>query len=407
MYYQTHTLPNGLRMIHLPMAGTVSYCGFTINAGTRDELSREFGMAHFVEHMLFKGTLRRKAWHILNRMESVGGELNAFTTKEETVVYSIFLNTHFERAMELLGDLAFNSQFPEMEMEKEREVILDEINSYKDNPAELIYDEFENLLFDGHEIGHLTLGTTETLQRFTPDDGRSFMNRLYTPSNMVFFSTGSVDFSKIIRWGEKYLGDIIISDSAISTRKSPNNYRPIRKIENMDTFQAHVIIGNRAYNLYDKKKYALVLLNNILGGPCMNSKLNLALRERHGYVYTVESTFTPYSDTGVFYIYFGTGPKKVDKCVSLIHKVLTDIRNNALSAVQLSAAKKQLIGQICVDTDNHENVALGLGKSFLRFDKYDSIQEVCQRVEEITVSDVLTAANEILDDSSLSSLIFN
>lgn len=406
MYYQTHTLPNGLRMIHLPMAGTVSYCGFTINAGTRDELSREFGMAHFVEHMLFKGTLRRKAWHILNRMESVGGELNAFTTKEETVVYSIFLNTHFERAMELLGDLVFNSQFPEMEMEKEREVILDEINSYKDNPAELIYDEFENLLFDGHEIGHLILGTTETLQRFTPDDGRSFMNRLYTPSNMVFFSTGSVDFSKIIRWGEKYLGGII-SDSAISTRKSPNSYRPIRKIENMDTFQAHVIIGNRAYNLYDKKKYALVLLNNILGGPCMNSKLNLALRERYGYVYTVESTFTPYSDTGVFYIYFGTDPKKVDKCVSLIHKVLTDIRNNALSAVQLSAAKKQLIGQICVDTDNHENVALGLGKSFLRFDKYDSIQGVCQRVEEITVSDVLTAANEILDDSSLSSLIFN
>ncbi len=393
-------------MVHLPTVGTVSYCGFTINAGTRDESSHEFGMAHFVEHMLFKGTQRRKAWHILNRMESVGGELNAFTTKEETVVYSIFLNTHFERAMELLGDLVFNSRFPEMEMEKERDVILDEINSYKDNPAELIYDEFENLLFKGHEIGHLILGTTETLQRFTPDDGRAFMNRLYTPSNMVFFSTGSVDFSKIIRWGEKYLGGIM-SDSAVSARKSPDSYQPVRKIENMDTFQAHVIIGNRAYNLYDGNKYALVLLNNILGGPCMNSKLNLALRERHGYVYTVESTFTPYSDTGVFYIYFGTDPQKVDKCVSLTHKVLTDIRDNALSAVQLSAAKKQLIGQICVDTDNHENVALGLGKSFLRFGKYDSVQEICRKIEKITASDVLAAANEILDVSSLSSLIFN
>ncbi len=406
MHYQLYTLQNGLRMVHLPTVGTVSYCGFTINAGTRDESSHEFGMAHFVEHMLFKGTQRRKAWHILNRMESVGGELNAFTTKEETVVYSIFLNTHFERAMELLGDLVFNSRFPEMEMEKERDVILDEINSYKDNPAELIYDEFENLLFKGHEIGHLILGTTETLQRFTPDDGRAFMNRLYTPSNMVFFSTGSVDFSKIIRWGEKYLGGIM-SDSAVSARKSPDSYQPVRKIENMDTFQAHVIIGNRAYNLYDGNKYALVLLNNILGGPCMNSKLNLALRERHGYVYTVESTFTPYSDTGVFYIYFGTDPQKVDKCVSLTHKVLTDIRDNALSAVQLSAAKKQLIGQICVDTDNHENVALGLGKSFLRFGKYDSVQEICRKIEKITASDVLAAANEILDVSSLSSLIFN
>lgn len=406
MSYQIHTLRNGLRMVHLPMPGTVSYCGFTINAGTRDEFSHEFGMAHFVEHMLFKGTQRRKAWHILNRMECVGGELNAFTTKEETVVYSIFLNTHFERAIELLGDLVFNSRFPEVEMEKERDVILDEINSYKDNPAELIYDEFENHLFDGHEIGHLILGTIETLQKFVPDDGRAFMNRLYTPPNMVFFSTGSVDFSKIIRWGEKYLGTVM-SDVAAPVRKSPESYRPIRQIESMDTFQAHVIIGNRAYNLYDDKRYAMVLLNNILGGPCMNSKLNLALRERHGYVYTVESTFTPYSDTGVFSIYFGTDPKKVDKCVELVYKVLADMRNNALSAAQLSAAKKQLIGQVCVDTDNHENVALGLGKSFLRFEKYSTIQEVCRKIESVTASDVMSAANEILDESFLSSLIFN
>ncbi|HIU55071.1 MAG TPA: insulinase family protein [Candidatus Gallibacteroides avistercoris] len=405
MYCQTYTLPNGLRMIHLPVPGSVSYCGFTVNAGTRDEFSREYGMAHFVEHMLFKGTHRRKAWHILNRMESVGGELNAFTTKEETVVYSIFLNTHFERAVELLGDLVFNSRFPEAEMEKEREVILDEINSYKDNPAELIYDEFENLLFDGHEIGHLILGTTETLQRFTSADGRSFVNRLYTPSNMVFFSTGSVEFSKIVRWGEKYLGGIA-SDTAVSAREKPGRYQPVRRTEQMDTFQAHVIIGNRAYDLYDDKRYAMVLLNNILGGPCMNSRLNLALRERHGYVYTVESTFTPYSDTGVFSIYFGTDPQKVDRCVALVYKVLSDIRKNSLSSMQLSSAKKQMIGQVCVDTDNHENVALGLGKSFLRFGRYSSVQEVCRKIEAITSSDILEVANEVLDEASLSLLSF-
>lgn len=405
MYCQTYTLPNGLRMIHLPVPGSVSYCGFTVNAGTRDEFPREYGMAHFVEHMLFKGTQRRKAWHILNRMESVGGELNAFTTKEETVVYSIFLNTHFERAVELLGDLVFNSRFPEVEMEKEREVILDEINSYKDNPAELIYDEFENLLFDGHEIGHLILGTTETLQQFSSGDGRSFVNRLYTPSNMVFFSTGSVEFSKIVRWGEKYLGGIV-SDTAVSSRKKPGRYLPVRQTERMDTFQAHVIIGNRAYDLYDDKRYAMVLLNNILGGPCMNSRLNLALRERHGYVYTVESTFTPYSDTGVFSIYFGTDPQKVDRCVALVYKVLADIRKNSLSSMQLSAAKKQMVGQVCVDTDNHENVALGLGKSFLRFGRYSSVQEVCRKIEAITSSDILEVANEVLDEASLSLLSF-
>ncbi len=405
MYCQTYTLPNGLRMIHLPVSGSVSYCGFTVNAGTRDEFSREYGMAHFVEHMLFKGTQRRKAWHILNRMESVGGELNAFTTKEETVVYSIFLNTHFERAVELLGDLVFNSRFPEVEMEKEREVILDEINSYKDNPAELIYDEFENLLFDGHEIGHLILGTTETLQQFTSDDGRSFVNRLYTPSNMVFFSTGSVEFSKIVRWGEKYLGGIA-SDTVVSRREKPGRYLPVRQTERMDTFQAHVIIGNRAYDLYDDKRYAMVLLNNILGGPCMNSRLNLALRERHGYVYTVESTFTPYSDTGVFSIYFGTDPQKVDRCVALVYKVLAYIRKNSLSSMQLSAAKKQMIGQVCVDTDNHENVALGLGKSFLRFGRYSSVQEVCRKIEAITSADILEVANEVLDENTLSLLSF-
>ncbi len=406
MHYQTHTLPNGLRMIHLSTPGTVSYCGFTINAGTRDEFPREFGMAHFVEHMLFKGTQHRKAWHILNRMESVGGELNAFTTKEETVVYSIFLNTHFERAMELLGDLVFNSRFPETEMEKEREVILDEINSYKDNPAELIYDEFENHLFEGHEIGHLILGTTETLEKFTPVDGQQFMQRLYTPSNMVFFSTGPTEFSKIVRWGEKYLGSIV-RDTHAPDRKAPQTYHSVRQTENMETFQAHVIIGNRAYDLYDKKRTAMVLLNNILGGPCMNSRLNLALRERHGYVYSVESTFTSYSDTGVFSIYFGTDPKNVDKCMGLISRTLAELRNTSLSSLQLHAAKKQLVGQICVDTDNHENIALGLGKSFLRFGKYDSTQDICQRIEAITAEEMLEAANQVLDDASLSSLTFN
>lgn len=406
MHYQSYTFPNGLRIIHLPTHSSVSYCGFGVNCGTRDEASGEFGMAHFVEHMLFKGTEKRRSWHILNRMESVGGELNAFTTKEETMVYSIFPERHIERAVELLSDLVCNSQFPEGEMEKELDVILDEINSYKDNPSELIYDEFENHLFEGHQIGHYILGDEEQLELFTPEWGLRFLQTQYQPANMVFFSMGATDFKKIVRLLDKYME----SRPALSNphqRVKPENYTPFGITRKMETFQSHAVIGSRAFAMHDDRRPALVLLNNILGGPGMNSRLNLMLRERHGYVYNVESAYTAYTDTGVFSIYFGTDPKNMDKCLNLVHKELRRFCDQSLTSLQLHSAKKQLMGQMEVGTDNFENTALAMAKSFLHFNTFHSMDEAKEMIEAVTTSQMLEVANEVFEEKNLSRLIFN
>ena len=283
MHYFSHILPNGLRMVHLPMESPVSYCGFAVNAGTRDEEANEFGLAHFVEHMMFKGTEKRKSWHILNRMENVGGELNAYTTNEETFVYSIFMEEHYRRAFELLTDLIFHSQFPQQEIEKEVDVILDEINSYEDSPSELIFDEFENLLYDGHALGHNILGDEASLLSFNSESGRSFMRRFYAPENMVFFSMGRVDFKKIVKLAESLLSDIAFP-IASRNRVAPAEILPCVKKVHKDTHQAHVLIGSRAYSMHDENRIPLFLLNNMLGGPGMNNRLNVSLREKHGLV---------------------------------------------------------------------------------------------------------------------------
>ena len=340
MDYIAHTLPNGLRMVHLPVNSPVSYCGFAVNAGTRDENEDEFGLAHFVEHMIFKGTEKRKAWHILNRMENVGGELNAYTTKEETFVYSIFMEENFGRAFELLTDLVFHSQFPKQEIEKEVDVILDEINSYEDSPSELIFDEFENLLYKGHALGHNILGDEESLLRFDSESGRSFMRRFYAPENMVFFSMGRKDFKKILKSAESALSDISFP-MAERIRKAPDPIEACVRQIHKDTHQAHVLIGGRAFSMHDKKRIPLFLLNNILGGPGMNNRLNVSLREKHGLVYNVESNITSYTDTGLASIYFGTDPKNREKAMRLVHKELARLRDVKLSATQLAAAKKQ------------------------------------------------------------------
>lgn len=405
MLYQIHALPNGLRLIHLPSDSSVSYCGFAINSGTRDEQPGSYGMAHFVEHLIFKGTDKRKSRHIINRMESVGGELNAFTTKEETTVYALFLEEHFARAFELLSDIVQNACFPETEIEKEVDVIIDEINSYKDTPSELIYDEFENFLFQGHTIGHNILGEPDELVQFTPAMGRQFLTGHYTPDNMVFFSMGKTPFKKIAQMAEKYLGNLN-TRSARPKRTPPENYVPFNRTVEMDTFQAHAIIGNRTYDMFDDRRAALVLFNNLIGGPGMNSMLNLSLREKHGYVYTVESSVTSYSDTGVFAIYFGTDPKKIEKCLSATFKELRKLRDKQLTGTQLHAAKKQLIGQIGVGNDNHENTVLGMSKAYLHFGKYHSMEEITQQIDEITGNSLLQIANELLDEKSLSTLIF-
>jgi len=404
--YLTQTLSNGLRIVHKPIESNVSYSGFIVNAGTRDEAPDQYGMAHFVEHMLFKGTDKRRAYHIINRMENVGGELNAFTNKEETVVYSVFLEQHFSRAIELLSDITFHSNFPQSEIEKEVEVIIDEIHSYEDSPSELIFDEFENLVFDQSQIGHNILGSAELLQNFDGQMAKAFVNKFYNPSNMVFFSLGRTDFKKIVYYAEKYLSAIPDIKSDIQ-RIKPVDISSVNKREDKETSQAHVLIGGRSYSLCDPNRRVLNLLNNLLGGPGMNSRLNISLREKRGYVYNVDSSITSYTDTGITSIYFGCDKKNVDKCISLVHKELNRLRKEKLTSSQLSTAKKQLIGQIGVMGDNHENLALALGKNFLHHNHFNTLAETAQKIEAVTAEQILAVSNEIFDERSLFTLIYD
>ena len=401
MQYESLSLSNGIRIIHLSSNSPVSYCGFAINAGTRDEHNNQFGLAHFVEHMLFKGTKKRKPWHILNRMENVGGELNAYTTKEETFLYTACLSDDVERAVELLTDLVFNSLFTETEINKERKVIVDEINSYRDNPSELIFDEFENLLFKGNDIGHNILGDEKSLNTFTSESFHEFVDRLYLPENLVFFSYGKTPFSKITRLVNKYMLQDKHHPSLSLSRKAPEKITAQQKRKNKKLHQAHVIVGSRGYSLFNEKRIGLYFLNNILGGPGMNSRLNISLREKHGLVYTVESGLTSYTDTGVFSIYFGCDPESIDKCLELTHKELKRLRDTQLTTSQLSAATKQLKGQMGIASDNSENVALSMGKSFLHLNRYDSLQQVYQKIDALTTVQLLKIANEVFDENDL------
>ena len=409
MPYSTITLTNGLRIIHAPSPTDVAYCGFAVDAGTRDELPHEQGMAHFVEHLIFKGTRKRHAWHILNRMENVGGDLNAYTNKEETVIYSAFLKEHFSRAAELLTDIVFNSIFPQQEIEKEVEVIIDEIQSYEDSPSELIFDDFEELVFPDHPLGRNILGKPELLRRFKSEDALRFVHRYYRPDNMVFFVQGDIPFEKVVRTMEKIIERTEIH-AALETeclRTPPPPYTPRNLILNKDTHQSHVMIGARGYDAHDERRTGLYFLNNILGGPGMNSLLNIALRERNALVYNVESNLTSYTDTGVFSIYFGCDQDDKDRCIELTMKELRKLRNSRMTDVRLSAAKKQIIGQLGVASDNFENCALDMGKCFLHYNRYEEKEEVYKRIERITSEELLDISNEIFDEKMLSTLIYN
>lgn len=405
MDYQLHTLRNGIRVVHLPVNSPVSHCGILINAGSREEQEEEHGLAHFIEHVIFKGTQKRKAYHILSRLDDVGGEINAYTTKEETAFYAVFLNPHFERALELISDIVFNSTFPTQELEKEKEVVMDEINSYKDSPSELIFDDFEEVIFAGHPIGRNILGTPETLKSFNKRGIESFMHRNYHTDQMIFCSVGSESFSKVLRLAEKYLGDV--PPNLTKTERKPfESYKPVQVVQEKNTFQAHCVMGNTAYNAMDDRRMDLVLLNNLLGGQGLNSRLNMSLREKHGYAYTVESSFTPYFDTGVLTIYFGTDKDKLEKSIKLVHKEIELLRTKKLGTLQLQRAKSQIIGQIAISADSKENLLFTVGKSFLLFDRFDSLEVVNKKIESITAERLLEVANEILTPNSLSTLIY-
>ena len=462
MKYNTYTLDNGLRIIHLPSDSKVVYCGYQINAGTRNEEPGEEGLAHFCEHVTFKGTERRKAWHILNCLESVGGDLNAYTNKEGTVYYSAILKEHIARAVDLLSDIVFHSVYPQAEIDKEVEVICDEIESYNDSPAELIYDEFENILFKGSPLGHNILGTAEQVRAFKTEDALRFTRKLYRPDNAIFFAYGDIDFKKLVKLIGKALTDdssgklaekgchadfaddadfsgetgdtgfARARDSEITqmsqapqmtqiSRGAMDSQGAIDSMGSMDpmgspagqtivmqknTHQAHVMIGTRAYDVNDDRRMPLYLLNNMLGGPGMNAKLNLALREHNGLVYTVESTMVSYGDTGTWSIYFGCDEHDVKRCLRLVRKEQDKFMQKPLSDAQLKAAKKQIKGQIGVACDNRENFALDFGKSFLHYGWEKNVDRLYEQVDEITAAQIQAVAQELFDKDRLTTLIF-
>lgn len=451
MKYNTYTLDNGLRIIHLPSDSKVVYYGYQINAGTRNEEPGEEGLAHFCEHVTFKGTERRKAWHILNCLESVGGDLNAYTNKEGTVYYSAILKEHIARAVDLLTDIVFHSVYPQAEIDKEIEVICDEIESYNDSPAELIYDEFENIIFKGSPLGHNILGTAEQVRSFKTEDALRFTRKLYRPDNAIFFAYGDIDFKKLVKLIRKALADddsgkvaenaansvgklaeeklpqisqitqISGDENSITTEKSvssvksvgPENYPSVGKeiagqtiVMQKNTHQAHVMIGTRAYDVNDSRRMPLYLLNNMLGGPGMNAKLNLALREHNGLVYTVESTMVAYGDTGIWSIYFGCDEHDVKRCLRLVRKELDKFMQKPLSEAQLKAAKKQIKGQVGVACDNRENFALDFGKSFLHYGWEKNVDRLYEQVDEITAEQIQAVAQELFDKDRLTTLIF-
>lgn len=441
MKYNTYTLDNGLRIIHLPSDSQVVYCGYQINAGTRNEEPGEEGLAHFCEHVTFKGTERRKAWHILNCLESVGGDLNAYTNKEGTVYYSAILKEHIARAVDLLSDIVFHSVYPQAEIDKEVEVICDEIESYNDSPAELIYDEFENILFKGSPLGHNILGTAEQVRAFKTEDALRFTRKLYRPDNAIFFAYGDIDFKKLVKLLQRALADdksvgklaeeklpqisqitqisrdenSIAEEKSVSSVKSvgPKNYPSVRDeiagqtiVMQKNTHQAHVMIGTCAYDVNDDRRMPLYLLNNMLGGPGMNAKLNLAIREHNGLVYTVESTMVAYGDTGTWSIYFGCDEHDVKRCLRLVRKELDKFMQKPLSDAQLKAAKKQIKGQIGVACDNRENFALDFGKSFLHYGWEKNVDRLYEQVDEITAAQIQAVAQELFDKDRLTTLIF-
>jgi predicted Zn-dependent peptidase len=400
-----HTLNNGIRLVHHRIPGIVAHCGLIINAGSCNETGPEHGIAHFIEHMLFKGTRKRKAYHILSRLEDVGGELNAYTTKEETAIHASFIKEHYDRAIEIISDITFNSVFPAREIEKEKEVVIEEINSYKDNPAELIFDDFEEQIFLNQPIGRNILGTLETVKSFTQGNIASFIAGNYGTSQMVFCSVGNISDEKIIKLFKRYFSEIperIIPDRS----QKPWLYKPSTVTRDMDTYQNHCIIGNVAYDLKDKRRMGMFLLNNILGGQGLNSRLNLSLREKNGFAYNVESSYNPYCDTGVFSIYFGTDSHNLDKSIAIAESELNKLRSVKLGTIQLSKAKNQIKGYLARGYENHESLMLSLGKSMLVFNKVESIGEVCEKIDSVTASEILETANDVFEKTKLSSLIY-
>ena len=405
MKYNIATLANGLRVIHLPNNSKIAYCGYQIKAGTRNEKPGEEGLAHFCEHVTFKGTQTHTSTAIINKLESVGGDLNAFTNKEDTVFYSAIPVEHFAKAVDVLSDIVFYSIFPQAEIDKEVEVICDEIESYNDSPAELIYDEFENLVFKGHPLGHNILGSADRVRSFATADAMRFTQQYYRPDNAIFFVYGNIDFKRLVKTLEKLTPKQQQESVVDEAQMVANGRLPELTILNHDTHQAHVMIGNRAYSATHPLRIPLYLLNNMLGGPGMNARLNVILRERRGLVYSVESSMVCYGDTGLWAVYFGCDPHDVNRCVRLVKGEFKRLMEKLLSEKTLAAAKKQIKGQLAVACDNNENFAIDFGKSFLHFGDEKDIEKLYQKIDAVTAEQIQQVAKEIFDKDSLATLV--
>ena len=398
-------LSNGIKVIHRHRAGELSHLALMVNAGMRDEKADENGLAHFIEHLVFKGTKRRKAYHILSCLENVGGDLNAFTTKEETCIHASFLKEHIDKAMDLFADVVFNSTFPENEMEKEKEVILDEINSYRDTPADEIFDEFENLIYRGHQLGRNILGTIDLVGKYTRNDIVKFRNRHYAPDRMVLACIGNISFEAFLKLATKYFSDY--QGNAVPFERIPFVANmPATRTEIRQNHLTHVIMGGLAYKYNDERKLKLILLNNILGGPGMNTRLNLNIREKYGFAYTIESQYNAYSDTGNYTIYMGVDPHSLERSVELVYKELNKLMTQKLGTLQLSNAKKQLIGQVALSNESGMNDLLSMVRAGFFEEHIETLPETIAKLEKITSSDLLEIANDIYDKNKISLLVF-
>jgi len=400
------SLSNGIRVVYLHTPSQVAHLGITVLAGSRFERKAEDGLAHFLEHCIFKGTTKRKAFHILSRLDSVGGELNAYTAKEEMCVYASFTKEHIRRASELLADITLNSNFPFKEIQKEKEIILDEINSYLDSPSDKIFDDFEEHLFKGHALGNNILGTKERVQGFTRDDLQAYVKRFFTTENMVISFVGEIGRNRLEKILEEDFKNCLLGKhNEIAEKFELNKRFKIRTKE--ANYQVHAIVGGIAPNYKEESRRGMALLTNILGGPALNSRLTLSIREKYGYSYNVEANYTPYVDTGFWSVYLGTDPKYIDKSIALIYKELKLLRTKKLGILQLNRAKEQLKGHLALGMDSNSGLMLGLGKSLLLFNQIDTIQEIYQGIDKLEASELLEIANQYFSEENCNELIFD
>lgn len=406
MEFHTFSLSNGLRVIFKRTDRPVSHCGIVVNAGSRDEEPGQEGLAHYIEHCIFKGTTKRKTYHILSRLDNVGGEINAYTGKEDTWIYGSFLNEYLDRSLELISDIVLNSTFPKKEIEKEKDVIIDEISSYKDSPGEQIFDDFEELIFKNHPLGNPVLGSEDSVTNFKREHILNFIEKHYCAEKIVLSVVGNYTEAKVKKLAEKYFSSVKQGNEKAIKRVRFNSYKPSNVQVEMDTHQVHYILGGVAYSSADKRRTALHLMNNYLGGPAMNSMLNLEVREKHGIAYNIESSFHPYSDTGVFQIYLGTDEKMFEKSKKLVSKQLKKLRDVKLGVNQLHIAKQQVLGQIALAQESGVGMMMGLGTSYLFYNRVDTLAEVFERINGVTSEDVIEVANDILDQSKFSSITY-